>query len=258
VKRPAILQALVEPARASGEFATSVTLLPFFRMLPRGDSHSVLVLPGFMASDGSTRPLRRLLTALGYRAEGWGLGRNMGPTERVVNEMPDLVDRLTDTSEGTISIVGWSLGGIFARHLAARTPELVRWVVTLGSPVRSEARRSTNASPLFEALGAIHVPGHPLLDDGQPLAVPVTAVHTRSDGIVPWKTCLIQDAPTAENLRVRGSHVGLGFNPAALYLIADRLAQAEGAWVPFEAPPAYRRIITVVPGPTPAPGPEPS
>ena len=141
VKRPAILQALVEPARASGEFATSVTLLPFFRMLPRGDSHSVLVLPGFMASDGSTRPLRRLLTALGYRAEGWGLGRNMGPTERVVNEMPDLVDRLTDTSEGTISIVGWSLGGIFARHLAARTPELVRSVVTLGSPVRSEARR---------------------------------------------------------------------------------------------------------------------
>ena len=88
--------------------------------------------------------------------------------------------------------------------------------------------------------------------------MPVTAVHTRSDGIVPWKTCLIQDAPTAENLRVRGSHVGLGFNPAALYLIADRLAQAEGAWVRFEAPPPYRRIITVVPGPTPAPGPDPS
>ena len=253
MKRPALLQALVEPMRASGEFATSVTLLPFFRVLPRGDGHPVLVLPGFMASDGSTRPLRRLLDALGYQAEGWGLGRNMGPTERVVNEMPELVDRLTRDSDGTISIVGWSLGGIYARHMAARTPELVRAVVTLGSPVRSAARRSTNASPLFEALGAIHVPGHPLLDDGQPLSVPVTAVHTRSDGIVPWETCLIQDTPIAENLRVRGSHIGLGVNPAALYLIADRLAQAEGEWVGFEAPPPYRRIITVVPGPGQSP-----
>jgi pimeloyl-ACP methyl ester carboxylesterase len=248
MKRPAILQALAEPVRASGEFATSVSLLPFFRLLPRGESHPVLVLPGFMASDGSTRPLRRLLTALGYRAHGWGLGRNVGPTVRVVNEMPALVDRMSEESDGTVSIVGWSLGGIYARHLAARTPNLVRAVVTLGSPVRPEARRATNASPLFEALRAIHVPGHPLLDGGQPLAVPVTAVHTRSDGIVPWKTCLIQDAHNAENLRVRGSHIGLGVNPAALYIIADRLAQPEGGWVGFEAPGPYRRIVTVVPG----------
>ena len=77
-----------------------------------------------------------------------------------------------------------------------------------------------------------------LLDDGQPLAVPVTAVHTRSDGIVPWKTCLIQDAPTAENLRVRGSHIGLGFNPAACIVIADRLAQAEGDLGPVRGSPA--------------------
>ena len=239
--------------RASGELATSVTLLPFLRMLPHGDGHPVLVLPGFMASDGSTRPLRRLLRSLGYRAEGWNLGRNVGPTERVVNEMPGLVDGLARSSKQPISIVGWSLGGIYARHLAAGTPSLVRSVITLGSPVRSEARHSSNASPLFEALRAIHVPGHPLLDDGHPLAVPVTAVHTRSDGIVPWQTCLIQDAPTAENLRVRGSHVGLGFNPAAFYLIADRLAQPSDNWTAFEAPPPYRRIITAVPGPGPIP-----
>lgn len=250
MKRPAILQALAEPVRASGEFATSVSLLPFLRLLPRGERHPVLVLPGFMASDGSTAPLRRLLRTLGYRARGWGLGRNMGPTERVVNEMPALLDRMSHESGGAVSIVGWSLGGIYARHLAARTPKLVRTVVTLGSPVRAEARRSTNASPLFEALRAIHVPGHPLLDGGQPLSVPVTAVHTRSDGIVPWKTCLIEDAPNAENLRVRGSHVGLGVNPAALYVVADRLAQPGGGWTRFEAPAPYRRIVTVVPGAT--------
>jgi pimeloyl-ACP methyl ester carboxylesterase len=189
-----------------------------------------------------------MLTALGYEAHGWGLGRNVGPTERVVNQMPPLVDQLTGESAGPISIVGWSLGGIYARHLAARTPDLIRSVVTLGSPVRSEARRSSNASPLFEALRAVHVPGHPLLDDGHPLAVPVTAVHTRSDGIVPWQTCLIEDATNTENLRVRGSHIGLGVNPAALYIIADRLSRPIDGWRPFEAPPAYRRIITDVPG----------
>ena len=251
MKRPNLLRTLTEPARATGELATSVSLLPFFRMLPRGDGHTVLVLPGFMASDGSTRPLRRMLAALGYQAHGWGLGRNVGPTERVVNDMPERVDRLSGESGEPISVVGWSLGGIYARHLAARTPELIRSIVTLGSPVRSEARRATNASPLFEALGAIHVPGHPLLDDGHPLGVPVTAVHTRSDGIVPWQTCLIQEGPNAENLRVRGSHIGLGVNPAALYIIADRLGQPIGGWRPFEAPVPYRRIVTRAPG---APG----
>ncbi len=249
MRRPALIQALAEPVRATGELATSVSLLPFLRLLPRGDGHAVVVLPGFMASDGSTGPLRGLLGALGYQAQGWGLGRNVGPTERVVNQMPALIDGIVREFGGAVSVVGWSLGGIYARHLAARTPQLIRSVVTLGSPVRSEARGTTNASPLFEALRAIHVPGHPLLDEGHPLPVPVTAVHTRSDGIVPWETCLIQAAPNAENLRVRGSHLGLGFNPAAMYVIADRLAQPIGAWSPFEAPAPYRRIITRVQGP---------
>jgi pimeloyl-ACP methyl ester carboxylesterase len=248
VKRPSLLRALAEPVRATGEFATSLGLLPFSRFLPEGDRHPVLVLPGFMAGDGSTTPLRQLLHALGYPTFGWGLGRNIGPTERVLNEMPELLDQIAEESEEPVSIVGWSLGGIYARHLAAHTPNLVRVVVTLGTPVRSEVHDASNASPLFQALKAIHVPGHPMLDGGQPLAVPVTAVHTRSDGIVNWETCLIEDAPNAENLRVRGSHTGLGFNPASAYVIADRLAQPAGRWRPFQAPAPYRRIVTREPG----------
>ncbi len=166
--------------------------------------------------------------------------------------MPELLDRLADEAGEPVSIVGWSLGGIYARHLAAHTPKLVRVVVTLGTPVRSEVHGTSNASPLFQALKAIHVPGHPMLDGGQPLAVPVTAVHTRSDGIVRWETCLIEDAANTENLRVRGSHTGLGFNPAAGYIIADRLAQPAGEWAPFTPPPPYRRIITREPGRTAA------
>ncbi len=246
MKRPSIVRALTEPVRASGEFATSVGLLPFWRLLPHGDGHPVLVLPGFMASDRSTTALRRLLSSLDYQVHGWGLGRNVGPTQRVAEEMPALVDRLARDGGTTISLVGWSLGGIYARFLTARMPRLVRGVVTLGTPVRQEVSRASNASPLFDALRAVHVPGLPALDDGEPLGAPVTAVHTRSDGIVHWQTCIVQEGPNAENLRVRGSHVGLGHNPAVVYLVADRLAQQEGEWAPFTAPAAYRRIITSV------------
>lgn len=223
---------------------TSFGLLPFLSLLPPGDGHPVLVLPGFTASDSSTLMLRRFLTRVGYQTFRWRLGRNMGPTEKVVNSMPLLLESVYEATGDQVSIVGWSLGGIYARHLAARRPELVRSLVTLGTPVRPAVKTASNASPLFEALRAFHVPGHPMLDDGEPLDVPVTAVHTRSDAIVPWQACLVKQAPNAENLRVRGSHSGLGFNPAVIYLITDRLALSPGEWERFEAPSAYRRIIT--------------
>jgi hypothetical protein len=243
MKRPSLLRAIAEPIRASGEYATSFGLFPLHRLLPTGDGQPVLVLPGFTATDRSTAQLRRLLRSLGYEPHGWGLGRNMGPTERVLNEMPVLLQGITDAAERKVSIVGWSLGGIYARALAARRPKLVRSIVTLGTPVRSEVNTSSNASTLYDALQVFHVRGHPLLDDGEPLEVPVTAVHTRSDGVVHWETCLVEAAPNAENLRVRGSHSGLGFNPAVAHIVADRLALSEGVWIPYEVPAAYRGII---------------
>lgn len=245
--RPPLAAAIAEPIRASGEYATSWGLLPFTRFLPEGDGHTVLVLPGFTASDSSTRPLRRMLTSLGYDTHGWGLGRNVGPTEAVVGKLPALLERLHQVSGAPVSIVGWSLGGVYARFLTSRWPRLVRVVVTLGTPVKNEARTSSNASGLFNALRAIHVPGHPMLDDGVPLDRPVTAVHTRTDGVVHWRSCLVETAPNAENLRVRGSHSGLGFNPAVGFIVADRLAQDPDSWRPFEAPLPYRRVITTDP-----------
>ncbi|NNF64025.1 MAG: alpha/beta fold hydrolase [Acidimicrobiia bacterium] len=246
MKRPSIISALAEPARASGEFVTSVGLLPFYRLLPRGDGHPVLVLPGFMAADGSTSPLRLVLTALGYETHPWGLGRNMGPTERVMDGMPELLHRIAGEAGRSVSIVGWSLGGVYGRDLAARHPDLVRSLVTLGTPTRPAVRYTSNAAPLYNALRNFHASDRDRFDDGEPLERPVTAIHTRSDGIIHWKTCLIRETANSENLRVRGSHVGLGHNPAVIYIIADRLAQPEGRWTPFVAPAAYRRVVTAV------------
>jgi pimeloyl-ACP methyl ester carboxylesterase len=243
VKRPPIIGAIVDPIRASGEFATSVGLLPFRSRLPGGNGGPVIVFPGFMAGDRSTGPMRRILSGLGYDVHGWGLGRNVGPTERVTHEMPAHLASLAEAAGKKVRLIGWSLGGVYARHLAARRPDLVESVVTLGTPVRSDVTEASNASGLFRLLAPVHTPGHPLLDEGTPLEVPVTAVHTRSDGIVHWETCIIASAPNAENLRVAGSHTGLGFNPAAVYVVADRLAQTDGTWDPLRVPRFYRGVI---------------
>ena len=106
-----------------------------------------------------------------------------------------------------------------------------------GHPVRREMGRRLQRRPVpSRALRATHVPGHPILDDGASRSpFPVTAMHTRSDGIVPWKACIVQKPHrTAENLRVRGSHIGLGHNPAVVYVVADRLSLADGAWEPLD------------------------
>jgi pimeloyl-ACP methyl ester carboxylesterase len=154
-----------------------------------------------------------------------------------------LLGELAERTERKVRLVGWSLGGVYARHLAARRPDLVESVTTMGSPVRSDVTAASNAHALFRLLAPIHTPGHPLLDEGTPLEVPVTAIHTRTDGIVHWETCMVEPASNAENLRVSGSHTGLGFNPAVVYVIADRLAQPDGRWAPFQIPRFYRGII---------------
>src|SRR5215218_6999375 len=112
----------MEPARALAGFGTLAAGRPLLRRAPRGEPHPVLVLPGLLASDVSTRTLRTWLGRLGYPVVGWALGRNRGPTEEVLNELPRLVDRLAREHGTTVSIVGWSMGGIYARTLARRAP----------------------------------------------------------------------------------------------------------------------------------------
>lgn len=243
MKRPPLLAALIEPVRAGGEFATTTVLIPMMPMLPQGDGHPVLVLPGFMGADGSTNRARSFLSRLDYPAYPWGLGRNLGPTAQVMAGLPRLLESTYRQHGRRVSIVGWSLGGVYARYLASRFPDMIRVIVTLGSPVHPEVEAVSNASALYNRLKQFHVDDIELFVGGAPLPVPVTAVFTQSDSIVSWETCIISESPNSENLRVSGSHTGLGFNPAVLHIVADRLAQPERHWEPFEIPRPYRRII---------------
>ena len=201
--------AMTREARAAPEFAAfALTATPLLASLPRGDGHPVLVLPGLGRSDGSTAPLRWFLGQLGYRSFGWGLGQNRGFGRHVTDGLDELLT--AKRGHGPVSVIGWSLGGLHAIDLARRRPDAVRSLITLGSP-----------------LGAHHRP---------PATVPTTSIYSRSDTIVSWRTSILPAGSRRENVEVRGSHLGLGHNPAVVVVVADRLAQRSGHWQPFAAP----------------------
>src|ERR1700752_2346029 len=127
---------MTDPARAMAEFGLLIAALPLRQLLPVGDKHPVLVLPGLLADDDSTWALRRILRDLGYRVHGWRLGRNLGPTAAVVTGLQERLSRLQSQYDSAVSVIGWSLGGIYARTLARDAPSAVRTVVTLWSPLR--------------------------------------------------------------------------------------------------------------------------
>jgi hypothetical protein len=239
---PATAQALQPPSktllllegRALHELAAFLGALPLLRLAPRGDGHTVLVLPGLIASDVSTRPLRAFLKGQGYDVHGWGQGRNFGPRPGVERRMLAHVRELRRRSGRKVSLIGWSLGGLYARQLAKQCPDDVRLVITLGSPFNGSPR-ATNAWRIYEftsGRSADEPHGASPLHATPP--VPTTAIFSRTDGICAWQCCVEKEGPQAENIEVQGSHCGLGHHPAVVYAVADRLAQPEGGWKPFD------------------------
>jgi pimeloyl-ACP methyl ester carboxylesterase len=209
--------AMAREARAGPEFAAfAVAAGPLLAMSPRGDGHAVLVLPGMGGSDTSTAPLRWFLDRLGYHSYGWGLGTNHGFGRHVTDGLDELL--ASQQEFGAVSLVGWSLGGVHAIELARRRPDAVRSIITLGSPLA--ARRH-----------------HP------PADVPTTSVYSRTDAIVTWRASLLPTCRLHENVEVRGSHLGLGHNPAVAIVVADRLAQQPETWQTFKPPRWARRWL---------------
>jgi pimeloyl-ACP methyl ester carboxylesterase len=235
---------MTDPVRAVAEFGLLVTALPLKQLLPAGDGHPVLVLPGLMADDTTTWVLRRILRDLGYRAHGWGLGRNLGPTAAVVTGMRERLWRLQSRYDSAVSVIGWSLGGIYARTLARENPAAVRQVITLGSPIRLAHENQSRARRVFNHYAHLHVAPRELpLESGvDALPVPATSIYSRCDGIVAWQACLDLPSARAENIAVVVSHFGFGHHPAVVWAVADRLAQPLGEWSPFRAPRALRPL----------------
>ena len=212
-------------ARVLAELPLFVLRTLSIRGLPRGDGHPVLVIPGFGANDLSTAPLRRALRRLGYAAHGWDLGTNLGMRPPIKNALNQRLQKLQAEHQAPVSLIGWSLGGVFVREMARHQPQLVRHLFTLGAPITGRPD-ANNMLPLFRVANrgkAVNLDWDGFRRRCTPPPVPCTAIYTKSDGIVAWQCSMETPAEHTESVEVRGSHFGLVFNPQVLRVIAERL-----------------------------------
>ena len=236
---PGPLLMLLE-SRAPWEYAALLAATPWLRKLPRGDGHPVLVFPGLGANDITTAPLRRVLDSLGYVTHPWGQGFNFGPRKDVLKRCNAGVRGRFERHQQPVSLVGWSLGGLYAREMAKELPEHTRCVVTLGTPFTGHPH-GTNAWRFYELVSGQSAHDEATLAQlREPPPVPTTSIFSRSDGIVSWRCSLNKPGPQVENIEIPASHVGMGLNPMAVYAVADRLAQPIGEWKPFDPSGARR------------------
>jgi hypothetical protein len=249
---PRLLDSLLEP-RALFEAALLPASLPLLLQAPQGDGHPVLLLPGFLADEKSLIALKLFLLRKGYDVRTWGLGRNVGFRSKYMNVLPQKIRHLHYKTGRKVSLVGWSLGGVFSMFGAYEATECVRSVITLGSPVSMDSEGSQSPSMVKALYRLVAHPHGSAAHTMQPrvkdlrerkrLPIPTTCVYSLGDGVVPPQEATIDGDPALhENIRVPGSHVGLGFNGLVLAIISDRLAQPQDAWRPFEPTGILRRV----------------
>ena len=219
--------------RVAWEAGATLAVMPWLRRAPAGDGHPVIVYPGLVATDMSTLPLRTFLRQRGFDAHGWDLKRNYGPRAGVLEQSIERVLAIRRASRRRVSLVGWSLGGVYAREIAKLLPNDVRCVITMGTPFTGTPK-ATNAWRIYQ-LTSGHKLDNPevlkLIRQAPP--VPTTSLFSRTDGVVAWQCSIQEPGGRVENIELAASHVGMGLHPAAWYAIADRLAQREGRWKPF-------------------------
>jgi pimeloyl-ACP methyl ester carboxylesterase len=234
---PPLALLALEPMRAAAEFIAAQLASSPARV---GDGHPVIVYPGLAANALSTLYLRHVVDSAGFTTYDWRQGFNRGPRGSVsqwLGELEGMLRELHDEHGRRVSLVGWSLGGIYARELAKRAPDRVRQVVTLGTPFNARPE-ATHAARVYRLLsgeaGALSAPVQRRLSECPP--VPTTSIYSRSDGVVPWQACIQRTCAHAENVAVdSASHLGMGSHPTVLKVLVDRLAQPEGRWRPYGA-----------------------
>lgn len=231
--RPNLLLYLSEVGRAVVEAGNVAIASP--RLVPLGDGASgvVLVIPGFTTDSKATIVLRRKLASAGYSVHGWNQGLNLGIRKHLFDGLVDEFDRLRERCDARISVIGQSLGGIYARELAKVRPGHVCHVVTLGTPINDPDGSGSRVSGLYRLLNRKHGGGRSAptgfenWDISAAPPVPTTAVYSRSDGICHWRTCLQHgEHAHVENLEIPGSHLGMGVNGRVLLAISERLSRA--------------------------------
>ncbi len=228
-----------EPFRALFELGSTAVSSQWRELKGTGDGHSVLVIPGLLTNDATTFILREFLKNMGYKACRWEQGFNPGVRESLFNGAVSVLKRIHAESDQKVTLIGHSLGGIYAREIAKLNPEFVRQVITLGSPFGDINGDYTNVKRVYEFFNPDDSKLPPQLKEAResmPIAppVPTSALYSKKDGVCHWQSCMQVDGhKETENIEVEGSHLGMVANPEVMFVLADRLGQKEGLWKPF-------------------------
>jgi pimeloyl-ACP methyl ester carboxylesterase len=222
------------------------------RLSPSGDGQPVLMLPGFLGADGSTAGLRKYLNRIGFAAHPWQQGRNPGFRRDVYESLQMRLRELADAHQSKVSLIGHSLGGIYSRTLAREHPDLVRQVITLGTPFNID-QTATELGVVGRLYTRLNPHAREVSEFQMTLAattpdVPSTAIYSQGDGIAPWQLCMDIEGEHTENVRVPGSHTAMPFNLLVCYVVADRLAQPESNWRPFQPQGLAKLLYRPSPG----------
>lgn len=170
-----------------------------------------MVIPGFLAHDMHTTELRRALAEAGYRVFPWREGVNIGAREDTLKRLQRALDRCD--SRDPVLLVGWSLGGLYARELARAAPDKVRAVVTMGSPVWGDRRRYTSVWRLYELVARHPVDDPPIPDHEEKPPVPTLALWSKGDGIVAVPSARGTDATRDSDVELETTHMGFAMSP---------------------------------------------
>lgn len=216
--------------RVAAEASLLMVQLPMLRMQSPKGSGPVMVLPGFMTDDTTTWLLRRFLESLGYQAQPWGMGVNRGPMMALLGPLIEVLDAWQEKTGARPSLVGWSRGGTLSREIARERPDLIRSVVTLGSPVRGGVHGTSIGRLVTRETGLTPAQLNQILRERQrrSITTPITAIYSKTDGVVSWQACIDDLNPSVTHHVVESSHMGLGVNAAVYRLVANALAAEHG------------------------------
>jgi Palmitoyl protein thioesterase len=216
---------LIREVRFFLEFPRLMMRFPDLARQPRGRGQPVLILPGYGAGDGSTILLKSYLRLLGYRARGWGLGRNSGNVRDLLPRVLKKIASFARRAQQEVHLIGWSLGGYLAREVARERPDLVRQVITLGTPVIGGPKYTVVARAFHrQGIDIDAIEAEIEIRNQISLQTHVTAIYSRKDAVVSWEACIDRAALNVEHVEVRTTHLGFGFSPEVYKIIAKRLA----------------------------------
>lgn len=226
IKKPSLLYFFSEFPRSIWEFFQTLFFLFKYKVTKKSDGQPVLIVPGFLASDSSTRLLRKFLRRLGFVTYGWGLGRNYADLEDL-EVLDQKLNKLYKKHNRRITLIGWSLGGVYARKLTTDNIEKVDQLITLGAPymgIKQPNRAERTYKWLKRGEEISDVEAAWIEDLKKPIDTPTTAIYSKSDGIVSWRTCCEESEYEGhQNIEVRSSHFGMGWNKNVLKIIEDLL-----------------------------------